>query len=149
MVSWNMGSVSYETNCQKFTVKMLINTAKNSIGRIVWVFFICCNPRVALKYKNARPRSAKHHAQGVWQSCTDSGSKAHQQPRFGSFMQHCIRSLISTTNAQKYCKWGKVCASMLLWHFKTIWIENSCFPFVEVHCSNQQNLFHFACRGFS
>ena len=61
-----------------------------------------------------------------------------RQPRFGSSMQYCIRSLISITNVQKYCKRAKVCASLLLWHFKTIWIENICLPFIEVHCSNQQ-----------
>ena len=72
-----------------------------------------------------------------------------RQPRFGSSMQYCIRSLISITNVQKYCKRAKVCASLLLWHFKTIWIENICLPFIEVHCSNQQKLFHFAHRGFS
>ena len=72
-----------------------------------------------------------------------------RQPRFGSSMQYCIRSLISITNVQKYCKGAKVCASQLLWHFKTIWIENICLLFIEVHCSNQQKLFHFAHRGFS
>ena len=72
-----------------------------------------------------------------------------RQPRFGSSMQYCIRSLISITNVQKYCKRAKVCASLLLWHFKTIWMENICLPFTEVHCSNQQKLFHFAHRGFS
>ena len=72
-----------------------------------------------------------------------------RQPRFGSSMQYCFRSLISITNVQKYCKRAKVCASLLLWHFKTIWIENICLPFIEVHCSNQQKLFHFAHRGFS
>ena len=72
-----------------------------------------------------------------------------RQPRFGSSMQYCIRSLISITNVQKYCKQAKVCASLLLWHFKTIWIENICLPFIEVHCSYQQKLFHFAHRGFS
>ena len=72
-----------------------------------------------------------------------------RQPRFGSSMQYCIRSLISITNVQRYCKWAKVFASLLLWHFKTIWLENICLPFIEVHCSNQQKLFHFAHRGFS
>ena len=72
-----------------------------------------------------------------------------RQPRFGSSMQYCIRSLISITNVQKYCKRAKVRASLLLWHFKTIWIENICLPFIEVHCSNQQKLFHFAHRGVS
>ena len=64
-------------------------------------------------------------------------------------MQYCIRSLISITNVQKYCKRAKVRASLLLWHFQTIWIENICLPFIEVHRSNQQKLFHFAHRGFS
>ena len=64
-------------------------------------------------------------------------------------MQYCIRSLISITNVQKYCKRTKVRASLLLWHFKAIWIENICLPFIEVHCSNQQKLFHFAYRGAS
>ena len=72
-----------------------------------------------------------------------------RQPRFDSSMQYCIRSLISITNVQKCCKRAKVCASLLLWHFKTIWIENICLPFIEVHCSNQQKLVHFAHRGFS
>ena len=72
-----------------------------------------------------------------------------RQPRFGSSMQYCIRSLISITIVQTYCQRAKVCASLLLWHFKTIWIENICLPFIEVHCSNQQKLFHFAHRGFS
>ena len=53
-------------------------------------------------------------------------------------MQYCIRSLISITNVQTCCKRAKVCVSLLLWHFKTIWIENICLPFIEVHCSNQQ-----------
>ena len=72
-----------------------------------------------------------------------------RQTRFGSSMQYCIRSLISITNVQKYCKRAKVCASLLLWHLKTIWIESICLPFIEVHCSNQQKLIHFAHRGFS
>ena len=72
-----------------------------------------------------------------------------RQPRFGSSMQYCIRSLISITNVQKYCKRAKVCASLLLWHFKTIRIENICLLFIEVHCSNQQKPFHFAHRVFS
>ena len=72
-----------------------------------------------------------------------------RQPRFGSSMQYCIRSLISITNVQKYCKRAKVRAWLLLWHFQTIWIENICLPFIEVHRSNQQKLFHFAHRGFS
>ena len=72
-----------------------------------------------------------------------------RQPRFDSSMQYCIRSLISITNVQKCCKRANVCASLLLWHFKTIWIENICLPFIEVHCSYQQKLFHFAHRGFS
>ena len=72
-----------------------------------------------------------------------------RQPGFGSSMQYCIRSLISITNVQKYCKRTKVRASLLLWHFKAIWIENICLPFIEVHCSNQQKLFHFAYRGAS
>ena len=49
-----------------------------------------------------------------------------RQPRFDSSMQYCIRSLISITNVQKCCKRAKVCDSLLLWHFKTIWIENIC-----------------------
>ena len=72
-----------------------------------------------------------------------------RQPRFGSSMQYCIRSLISITNVQKYCKRAKVCASLLLWHFKTIWYENICLLFIELHCSIQQKTFHFAHRGFS
>ena len=72
-----------------------------------------------------------------------------RQPRFGSSMQYCIRSLISITNVQKYCKRAKVRASLLLWHFQTIWIENVCLLFIEVHRSNQQKLFYFAHRGFS
>ena len=72
-----------------------------------------------------------------------------RQPNFGSSMQYCIRSLISITNVQRYCKWAKVFASLLLWHFKTILLENICLPFIEVHCSNQQKLFYYAHRGFS
>ena len=72
-----------------------------------------------------------------------------RQPCFGCYMQYCILSLISITNVQKYCKRAKVRASVLLWHFKTIWIENICLPFIEVYCSNQQKLFHFAHRGVS
>ena len=85
-----------------------------------------------------------------WRQAAEPAYKSRaRQPRFDSSMQYCIRSLISITNVQKCCKRAKVFASLLLWHFKTIWIENICLPFIEVHCSNQQKLFHFAHRGFS
>ena len=94
---------------------------------------------------NARPRGASR----AYNHRVPLLRARARQPRFGSSMQYCIRSLISITNAQKYCKRAKVCASLLLWHFKTIWIENICLLFIEVHCSNQQKPFHFAHRGFS
>ena len=95
---------------------------------------------------NARPRSAARRA---YNHRVPIPRARARQPRFDSSMQYCIRSLISITNVQKCCKRAKVCASLLLWHFKTIWIENICLSFIEVHCSYQQKLFHFAHRGFS
>ena len=94
-------------------------------------------------------RAARSAARRVFNNRVPIPRARARQPRFDSSMQYCIRSLISITNVQKCCKRVKVCASLLLWHFKTIWIENICLPFIEVHCSYQQKLFHFAHRGFS
>ena len=102
---------------------------------------------------NARPARAYNNRVPIPQNNVRSSvpipRARARQPRFDSSMRYCIRSWISITNVQKCCKRAKVCASLLLWHFKTIWIENICLPFIEVHCSYQQKLFHFAHRGFS
>ena len=94
-------------------------------------------------------RAARSAARRAYNNRVPIPRARARQPRFDSSMQYCIRSLISITNVQKCCKRAKNCASLLLWYFKTIWIENICLPFIEVHCSNQQKLFHFAHRGFS
>ena len=69
-----------------------------------------CSEIIAAKTStnnNARPHGAKRRAQRVWRSCTDAESTARQQPCFDSSMQYCIRSLIFTTNAEKYCERAK------------------------------------------
>ena len=104
-----------------------------ALGKIVIITPACAARSAALRAYNNRVPILRARA---------------RQPRFGSSMQYCIRSLISITNVQKYCKRAKVCASLLLWHFQTIWIENICLPFIEVHRSYKKNYFTLPIEAF-
>ena len=117
------------------------------VNQLKELFFL--NLIIFLKYILTPAGAAQSAARRAYNDRVPLLRTRARQPRFGSSMQYCIRYLISIANVQKYCKRAKVCASLLLWHFKTIWIENICLLFIAVHCSNQQKTFHFAHRGFS